>query len=236
MRRVLAFTALAGVPALVQLAPVASSLTPARRALAPRLSGVSPRRHIALTYDDGPDLASTPAFLELLTDHGVTATFFLLGEHVVTARGLVQEMSSEGHELAIHGWSHRCLVGVRPGGLGQQLAMSRDVLEDLTGRPVTWYRPPYGVLIAEGVLAAHSLGLKPVLWSAWGRDWSRGSSALSIERCVTRQLTPGGTVLLHDTDRTSAPGSWRATLSASDSLLSTWRQRQIPVGTLAAHW
>lgn len=236
MRTTLTVAALIGVPALAQLAPVTSSLAPLRRALLPRLSGLSPRRHIALTYDDGPDPASTPAFLELLASHEVQATFFLLGEHVVAAPGLVREMSTAGHELAVHGWSHRCLAGIRPGRLSEELTMTRDVVEDLTGRPVSWYRPPYGVLTTEGVLAARSVRLTPVLWSAWGRDWSRRASAVSIERSLTRQLRPGGTVLLHDSDRSSAPGSWRATLDATDSLLSALADDEVPVGTLAAHW
>jgi hypothetical protein len=53
---------------------------------------------------------------------------------------------------------------------------------------------------------------------------------------VSGPLEPGGTVLLHDTDRTSAPGSWRRTLAASEVLLQTWSAQAVPVGTLAEHW
>jgi hypothetical protein len=54
-----------------------------------------------------------------------------------------------------------------------------------------------------------------------------------VLRTVRRDLGPGGTVLLHDTDRTSAKGSWRVTLAATDLLL---RDQSTPFGTLAEHW
>jgi peptidoglycan-N-acetylglucosamine deacetylase len=53
---------------------------------------------------------------------------------------------------------------------------------------------------------------------------------------VHRSLRPGGTVLLHDSDRTSAPGSWRRTLSATRSLLDHWAALEVPVGPLGEHW
>jgi hypothetical protein len=48
-------------------------------------------------------------------------------------------------------------------------------------------------------------------------------------------LRGGGTVLLHDSDCTSAPGSWRTTLGALPRLLGTWRDRGWEVGPLREH-
>ena len=233
-------TRLVGTAALLSAAaewgPALTSLAPARRAVLPLLSGRSARPHVALTYDDGPDPASTPRFLDLLAGHGVRATFFLLGEHVVRHRELTLEMAAAGHELAVHGWDHQCLAWKAPGRLTDELRRSRHALEDLTGRPVHWYRPPYGVMTGRGLRAAHRAGLRTVLWSAWGRDWTRGATPDSVTRTVSAALEPGGTVLLHDTDRTSAPGSWRTTLAASERLLSGWAARGLEVGPLREHW
>ncbi len=191
--------------------------------------------HVALTYDDGPDPSSTPHFLDLLERHRVRATFFLLGEHVAPNASLVAEMAAAGHELAVHGWDHRCLARRRPGGLTDELRRTCDLVGAVSGAPVRWYRPPYGVLTTEGVLAARRAGLQSVLWSAWGRDWRPRATPVGITRTVKRALRPGGTVLLHDTDRTSAPGSWRRTLEASDRLLDRWAADGLQVGTLGAH-
>ena len=43
-----------------------TALGPVRRALFPRLAGQGDAGHVALTFDDGPDPAATPGFLDLL--------------------------------------------------------------------------------------------------------------------------------------------------------------------------
>ncbi|MGZ4460466.1 MAG: polysaccharide deacetylase family protein [Nocardioidaceae bacterium] len=225
----------AAAAAVVQLAPALTSVAPLRRAALPRLAGIGGRRHIALTYDDGPDPVSTPAFLGLLDAYDVRATFFLLGAHVEENRSLVREMAAAGHELAVHGWDHRCLAWKRPGRLADELRRTRDLVAEIVGRSVRWYRPPYGVLTAEGLLAARRAGLTTVLWSAWGRDWSVRATPAGVAHRVGRAVGPGGTVLLHDTDRTSAPQSWLVTLEASDVLLDGWLAEGTPVGTLGEH-
>lgn len=217
---------------------VAASIHPLRRRLTPaylpgELSGLSSRHHFALTFDDGPDPASTPYFADLLARHGVRATFFVLGRHAVEEPDLVRRMVGDGHELAVHGWTHRCAALLPPLILREELRITRDFVEDAAQAAVRWYRPPYGVLTPWAWRAAASLGLETVLWSAWGRDWERRATPSRVVSTVRRDLRPGGTVLLHDTDRTSAKGSWRVTLAAAELLLS---DRSTPFGPLAEHW
>jgi len=211
--------------------PVRLRLTPGR--LPDRLSGTGDRPHVALTFDDGPDPVSTPHFLDLLAAHDVRATFFLLGRYAADEPRLLQRMVREGHELAVHGWTHRCVALVRPAALATQLRATRQVIEDHTGRAPRWYRPPYGVLTPYAQRAAHDAGLETVLWSAWGRDWERRATPERVVATVRRDLRPGGTVLLHDSDRTSAKDSWRVTLAATEHLLL---EARTPVGTLEEHW
>lgn len=230
-----AVTGAASAVALTQAAPLVTTIAPLRRTALPVLSGISRRHHIALTFDDGPDRASTPYFLDLLADRGVQATFFLLGAHVAEAQDLVREMAAAGHELAVHGWTHENLSLVPPGRLARELEVTRELIEGITGQAVRWYRPPYGVLTAAGVYAARRARLQTILWSAWGCDWTRRATPASIVRTVDRAVRPGGTVLLHDTDRTAAPGSWRNTLGATELLLDRWAGLDVPVGPLRAH-
>lgn len=220
--------------------PSVTALRPIRRLLAPGLSatfvGKGRPGHVALTYDDGPNAASTPAFLDLLARHDRRATFFLLGDQLWIHRDLVASMAAAGHELAVHGWDHTCVATKRPGVLYDEVRRAKEMIEDLSGSPVRWYRPPYGISTAESLHAARRSDLRTVLWSAWGRDWERQATPASITRTVQRQLGTGGTVLLHDTDRTSAKGSWRATLDASDALLSAWHEAGVVVGPLREHF
>src|SRR5258708_32094206 len=65
--------------AVVQAGPGITALGPVRRLVFPRLAGRGAAGHVALTFDDGPDPAATPHFLDVLDSRGVQATFFLLG-------------------------------------------------------------------------------------------------------------------------------------------------------------
>lgn len=229
---------LAGAATL--LAPAPASLRAVRNVMprwvgGPVLRGVSDTQHVALTFDDGPDTTSTPQFVACLEALDVRATFFVLGRHLGDG-ALVREMSARGHEVGVHGWDHRATLAHSPRRLADDVRRTRDLVEDLIGAPVVWYRPPYGLLTSTSLWAARSAGLRTVLWSAWGRDWERGASASSVAGLVRRQLGPGGTVLLHDSDRTSAPDSWRASLGATQLLVTGWQEAGLDVGPLGEHW
>ena len=217
------------------VSPALSAVGPLRRTLMPGLAGIVDSEHVALTYDDGPDAVSTPRFLDLLESTGTRATFFLLGERVVGQRPLVKAMAAAGHELAVHGWDHRCVLTVGPRTLLDQVRRTAELVEDVSGTSVRFYRPPYGVSSAASVWAARRAGLSTVLWSAWGRDWEARATAARIVRTVGTTLRPGGTVLLHDSDWTSAPLSWVSTLDASRTLLDRWAADGRPVGPLNVH-
>jgi hypothetical protein len=74
-----------------------------------------------------------------------------------------------------------------------------------------------------------------VLWTAWGRDWRAAATAHTVVADVERGVAAGGTVLLHDSDCTSDPGSWRATLGALPLLAERWSDAGLSVGPLADH-
>jgi peptidoglycan/xylan/chitin deacetylase (PgdA/CDA1 family) len=216
-------------------APALSALAPLRRRYLPGLAGIGDQGHVALTFDDGPDARSTPAFLAALDEQRVTATFFLLGRMLAQAPGLGRELVAAGHEIALHGWGHRCLVARGPRGTREDLARGYDLIGELTGAPPRWYRPPYGVLTTAAVSTAGRLGLTPVLWTAWGMDWTARATPASVLATVRRDLAGGGTVLLHDSDCTSAPGSWRATLGSLAPLIEGIRAAGLSVGPLRDH-
>jgi peptidoglycan/xylan/chitin deacetylase (PgdA/CDA1 family) len=226
---------LAAAGALVHAAPAVTSLGPVRAALWPRLTGLGAPGHVALTFDDGPDPASTPLFLDALEEAGVRATFFLLGEMVCKAPWLARRIADAGHEVALHGWAHRAHIAVTPAKTLRDMRQGRDEVAGAIGRAPTWYRPPYGVATAATFSACRRLGLRPVLWSAWGRDWTASASPESVFRTVAKDLRSGGTVLLHDSDCTSKPESWRATLGALPLLLAHCAEQGWRVGPLAEH-
>lgn len=231
-RRLAVATTLAGA---AQAAPLLTAV-PGLRALWPTLAGKGRRGGVALTFDDGPDLASTPMFLDLLAAADVRATFFLLGEMIERSPDLPRRMVDEGHELAVHSWDHRNHLRLLPGArTAAQLERTSELIERRTGVRPRFFRPPYGALTSAAALAAKTTGLQPVLWTAWGKDWTAKATPESVFRNVTSTLDSGGTVLLHDSDCTSAPGAWRSALGALPALLNWCSERDLEVGPLGVH-
>ncbi|TVT60860.1 polysaccharide deacetylase family protein [Amycolatopsis rhizosphaerae] len=231
--RVLLPALLAG--AAFHAAPAAAFLPPLRKKFLPRLAGIGDPGHVALTFDDGPHPLSTPHFLRLLEDRGVRATFFLLGDQVVRSPGLAAEIAGAGHEIALHGWEHRCLLRHGPRRVHDDLARALDAIERATGRRPRWFRAPYGVFSGGALVAAKRLGLTPVLWTSWGFDWTARATGESVRRTVLKDLRGGGTILLHDSDHAASPGSWRSALDALGPLLDECHRAGLRVGPLGEH-
>ena len=196
-----------------------------RTAVWPELAGMGRPDHIALTFDDGPDPEATPAVLEALHRLGWTASFFMLGGQVVRYPDVAAAVVAAGHEAAVHGFSHRNHLVRGPAELCRDVARAATAVTAATGVQPSWFRPPYGVLTLGSLNAARRVGLQPVLWSAWGRDWEARTPA---------EVT--GTVLLHDSDCTARMrGSWRTTVQALSQLARIADQLGCTVGPLRDH-
>lgn len=223
------------VAALAHGGPGITAIRAVRRHWFPALAGIGRPDHVSLTFDDGPDPAATPRFLDVLADRRITATFFLLGRMVARAPGLAAELVAAGHEVGVHGWAHRSTLLRTPWGVLAELSRSYDLIAGVTGAAPVFYRPPNGVLSSGSILAARRLGLTPVLWTAAGRDWTSAASPESVHAAIAADLAGGGTVLLHDSDCTSAPRAWRSALGALPLVLDECAARGLRVGPLRDH-
>lgn len=168
----------------------------------------------ALTFDDGPHPEGTPAILDELARHAITATFFLTGEQVLRHPEVAREVAARGHSVGVHGHRHLLLTVRPPRATWLDLARARAAVEEVTGTTPRLYRPPYGVANPAALAAARGLGLRVVLWTRWGRDWEASATAVSVASRLARDLQGGEILLLHDADHYASPGSWRATLAA----------------------
>jgi peptidoglycan-N-acetylglucosamine deacetylase len=221
--------------AIAQAGPGVTALRPVRSALFPQLSGRGRADHVAITFDDGPDRAATPHFLNVLADEHLQATFFMLGSMVDRAPGLAAEVAAAGHEVGVHGFDHRYLPLRGPRATRDDLTRAREKIAAATGSVPRLFRPPYGVLSTAALVTARRLGLTPVLWTAWGREWAAGASPGSVYATLSAGLSGGGTVLLHDSDCSSPAGSWRAALGALPMLLADCAAQGLRVGPVRDH-
>jgi peptidoglycan/xylan/chitin deacetylase (PgdA/CDA1 family) len=226
---------LVGAAGLVHAGPALAGVSPLGMRVTPALVGRGRTDHVAITFDDGPDPESTPAFLTELDRLGWHATFFMLGTMARRAPALVAEVAAAGHEVAVHGDEHRNMLRRFPGRAGDDIRRCRDTLSELSGREPTWFRPPFGILSYGAVRGARRLGLTSVLWTTWGRDWRKEATPETVTADVLRRYVAGGTVLLHDADCESYPGSWRSALGALALLAEAFAARDLTAGPLRDH-
>jgi peptidoglycan/xylan/chitin deacetylase (PgdA/CDA1 family) len=231
----LASAGLAGAALAVHAAPALLWIDPVRCRLTPRLAGIGRRGHVALTFDDGPDPASTPAILEALDDLGWHATFFMLGSMVDRHPAVAVEVAEAGHELAVHGYEHRGSLRRTPRAMAEDVRRATDTIASTTGSTPRWFRPPFGEMSAGAIRAARRANLDTVMWSAWGRDWRPEATPDSVLSDIGRGVVTGGTILLHDSDCTSAPNSWRTTLATLPLLAERLANDDLVVGPLSDH-
>jgi peptidoglycan/xylan/chitin deacetylase (PgdA/CDA1 family) len=184
----------------------------------------------ALTFDDGPHRANTARILPELAQGGARATFFVLVDNVAREPMLVKELMAAGHEIGLHGIDHVDLTSCSPRQVVARVRGAGHRLEQLIGRPVTLFRPPYGTQSWLSYAVARASGMEVVMWSSSPRDfltidWER-QLALALE-----ELAPGGVMLLHD----GAPAApERRGQVVRDVLAATARSglTAVPVGEL----
>ncbi|MDG4860240.1 polysaccharide deacetylase family protein [Streptomyces sp. T-3] len=152
---------------------------------------------VALTFDGGPG-EDTPRLLDTLKEEQVPATFFLLGKnHVKKYPDVVERIADEGHEVANHTWTHKILSDQPKDAIREEIELTQDAIEAITGKRPTLMRPPQGRTNGDVDAITKELGLSQVLWSVTAKDYTRPGSDV-IEKRVLEQTRPDGIILLHD--------------------------------------
>lgn len=157
----------------------------------------------ALSFDDGPS-PNTPHLLDMLSEYGIPATFFLLGKQAERYPALVQRIVAEGHEVGNHSYSHPNLRLISSANKAQEIARTDAILRGLGANP-SFLRPPYGSYDNHTVAVAEELGLSIMLWSLDSRDWkSLPASYATLRSTRGTVYGPGslrGIFLFHDTHK-----------------------------------
>jgi peptidoglycan/xylan/chitin deacetylase (PgdA/CDA1 family) len=182
---------------------------------------------VALTFDDGPHAEGTPAVLERLARAGACATFFVVGEQVQRRPALLAEVLAAGHMVGLHGYRHRLQPRLGAAELADDVARGLAAIQDAVGVSPAWHRPPYGIYSPAGLAAARAAGLRPLLWSRWGRDWRRFTTPRRIAARATRSVIAGDVILLHDADFYSSRESHRRTAAALELITAELSARKL---------
>lgn len=85
---------------------------------------------------------NTNIVLDMFAARNVKGTFFTLGWIAKRNPGLIRRMIEQGHEVASHGWDHQRVFQIGADRFKDDIAKTKALLEDQSGKPVTGYRAP----------------------------------------------------------------------------------------------
>lgn len=189
------------------------------------------RREVALTFDDGPNPDATPRILDALAEHGVRATFFVLGAHAERWPDLVHRVVAEGHQLGNHGYFHRKLHLKSPFYVKRDITLGKRAIERAGSSAPRFFRAPHGFRSPWVSAIARSVGERTIGWSLGVWDSDRPG----IDAIVSRTLEgarPGSIILLHDGDGYNANGDRMQTAAALPRIIGGLRERGFEFVTL----
>ncbi|HJY53238.1 MAG TPA: glycosyltransferase [Candidatus Udaeobacter sp.] len=198
--------------------------------------GAGGEHQVAITFDDGPDPRWTPKILDILKAVNVKATFFVVGVNAERYPALIRRIVNEGHEIGNHTYYHPNLALCWPEHIRLELNATQLLLETITGRATTLFRPPYAADTGPTELSelvplkiAEDLNYLVVLENIDPQDWAKPGADIILRR-IKQQRHDGSVILLHD-----AGGDRSQTVEALPRILDWLRARGdtvVPLSTL----
>ncbi|MDP4152152.1 MAG: polysaccharide deacetylase family protein [Bacillota bacterium] len=169
-----------------------------------------PPKPIALTFDDGPNPATTKRLLDGLSKRGVKVTFFVLGNRVEQNQKLIKRMYDEGHLIGNHGYDHSDYTRLSAEDQNYEFYHTNELIQGITGESVLFMRPSYGKC-SEKLM--ENIRMCAVLWDVDPEDW-KYKDAKKVANHIVTHAHKGDIIILHDIYKTSVD----AALIAIDEL------------------
>lgn len=168
---------------------------------------------IALTFDDGPSLESTPILLDLLARYHLPATFFVVGEKAAQYPELIAAILADGHTIGNHSLNHDYFLMLRSWqAIQKDIRTTQEILRKSGVLPLV-FRPPSGITSPPLKKALAGENLNVVTFSC--RAYDRGNrNVRNLAGKILRRLRPGNIIMLHDLPpwQQSMAGSWQEEL------------------------
>jgi peptidoglycan/xylan/chitin deacetylase (PgdA/CDA1 family) len=206
-----------------------ASIWPGSRIFGEGLTAPARPGELALTFDDGPNATWTPRLLDILAAHNVRATFFLLGSHAQSEPALVLRIAAAGHLVGNHSWGHPNMARTAASRLRDELTRTSEALQQMTGSPIKYFRPPYGARRPAVFRIAREVGLKLVLWNAMTSDWSQPSAgriAEQLSKSIDRLHRHGraANIVLHDGGHDNHAANRLPSVTAAEMLIKRYKE------------
>lgn len=155
----------------------------------------TPEKLIALSFDDGPNLVTTPKVLDVLEENGVKASFFLIGQNINDeSAAMMLRAKSLGCDLENHSLTHSFMSSLTEEQIRDEIAQTSALIEKYIGEKPKFFRPPY---INHNDLMHQCIDLTFICGQGC-EDWESSVSAEERIRQMLEHAEDGQIVLLHD--------------------------------------
>lgn len=159
------------------------------------------KKHVALTFDDGPSRKTTPVVLKALGYNNCRATFFVVGAMInKDTKNIIKQEVSQGCEIGNHSYSHPFLPHLGKKKVGNQISKTDDKVQQSVGILPKLCRAPYGG-ISHMVLDV--MKRPNISWSVDTLDWKTRSGRKTF-KTVRKRVRDGDIVLMHDIHKATA--------------------------------
>jgi len=165
--------------------------------LVPIYSVDTAEKKVALTFDAAWGSDKTSDIVRLLKQENILGTFFLVGFWVEANGDKVKEIHDAGFDIGTHSNTHPKMSTLSESKIREELEISSKLIKDITGKPVTLFRPPFGDYNDTLINVAGSLELKTIQWDVDSLDW-KGLSASEILNRVKASVKNGSIILFHN--------------------------------------
>ncbi len=154
-------------------------------------------KHIAFTFDDGPNTTVTPLVAEILEKYGGRGTFFVVGNNINDASAKVMKyVHLNGHEIDSHSLTHSDMTKFTAKQIADEIEMTDIRIRSVIGEETRFFRPPY---IAYDQLMFDTID-KPFICGRGVDDWDKSVTVEQRINGLLEKAEDGGIILLHDQD------------------------------------
>lgn len=152
---------------------------------------------IAISFDCAWGIDYTETLLKIMKEENVKCTFFAVEFWTEKYPDMVKKISEEGHEIGTHSATHPHMASLSKSDVIKELETSALAIENITGKKVELFRPPFGEYSDTVITCAEEAGLYPIQWSVDSLDW-KDLSAAEIKKRVISGADKGAIVLFHN--------------------------------------
>ena len=149
---------------------------------------------VALTFDDGPYPKVTNRILQVLSDNGGRATFFVMGNRMESYGDTVEKAYALGNQIGNHTYSHKDLAKISIDELKYEVEHSSELIYEHAQEDEIVLRPPYG---SRNETVSENLTVPMIAWSLDTEDW-KSRDAQSVIKNVLSTIKDGDIILMHD--------------------------------------